>query len=267
MIDCVALTGAAGKLATALRPYLAPLCRELRLLDLKPPTAPLAANERAWLADLQDRPRLAEALAGCSAVVHFGGYPREAGWDVLMPANIAGVINLWEVAHELGVGRIVYASSNHAVGFYPRSEQVAERVHPMPDSRYGVTKVFMEALAQLYATKHGLKGFGLRIGHCCPQPSDARMLSHWIHPEDLAALVRIGLEADYASEIVYGASDNALSWWPNRRARELGFRPAHSADPFREALAAKVSADPVAEHFQGGAFAAEGFSHELARLP
>jgi uronate dehydrogenase len=258
---CVTLTGAAGRLGGAVRRLISPDCAELRLLDLKPIDG-LARNERAFAAALEDRAALREALHGCEAIVHFAGYPREAGWDVLLPANIVGVINLWELALECGVQRIVYASSNHAVGLYPRSQSLEERVPPRPDSRYGLTKVFMEGLAELYALKHGIKGFGLRIGHCAPEPGDARMLSHWIHPEDLAALVRIGLEADYRSEIVYGASANSRSWWPNRRAAELGYRPSHSADRFAAALESKRTGDPVAEHFQGGTFAAEGFTHD-----
>lgn len=259
-LGCIALTGAAGRLGRSLRSFIAADCSELRLLDVQP-IANLAPNERAFTVALEDRAALREALRGCEAIVHFAGYPREASWDVLLPANILGAINLWELALESGVQRIVYASSNHAVGLYPRSQLLDERVAPRPDSRYGLTKVFMEGLAELHAVKHGLKGFGLRIGHCAPAPSDARMLSHWIHPEDLAALVRIGLQADYECEIVYGASANSRSWWANQRATELGYRPAHSADGFAAALERTGTGNPVAEHFQGGSFAAEGFSH------
>ena len=78
---------------------------------------------------------------------------------------------------------------------YPRDTQISEKALPFPDSRYGVTKVFMEAVATLYAAKHGVRGFGMRIGHCAPQPSDARMLSHWLHPDDLCDLLRVGLTA------------------------------------------------------------------------
>lgn len=260
MRECIVLTGAAGRLGQALRPHLSPLCKELRLVDRAPIAANLS-NEKPFQIDLNDEVALKETLKGASAVVHFAGYPREAEWDVLLPANIEGTINLWDQAHAAGVDRIVYATSNHAVGLYPRDELLGELVHPLPDSRYGLTKVFMEGLASLYAIKHGVRGFGLRIGHCAPEPSDARMLSHWVHPEDLAALVTIGLTAEYEHEIVYGASANTRSWWPNARALELGYRPLHSADVFTEQLKARVSDDPVAERYQGGAFAANGFTN------
>lgn len=262
-IDCIVLTGAAGRLGRSLRPFLAASCRELRVLDQAPLT-PEHANETAFQIDLNDETALKEVLQGASAVVHFAGYPREAQWSVLLPANIEGTIKLWDHAHTAGVDRIIYATSNHAVGLYPRDRLLDELVHPLPDSRYGLSKVFMEGLASLYAIKHGVRGFGMRIGHCAPEPTDARMLSHWIHPEDLAALVSVGLKADYENEIVYGASNNMRSWWPNARARELGYHPRHSADAFIEQLKACVSDDPVAERFQGGSFAANGFSNARA---
>jgi uronate dehydrogenase len=257
----VLLTGAAGRLGQALRPLLASRCEALRLADRQPLQAD-RANETTFLLDLNDPAGLREAMAGCSAVVHLAGYPREAGWDVLLPANIQGVINLWEAAHATGVDRIVHASSNHAVGFYPRQQMLDETVPPKPDSRYGVTKVFMEGLAELYACKHGLRGFGIRIGHCAAEPSDARMLSHWIHPEDLAALISVGLDADYECEIVYGASANSRTWWDNRRAHALGYRPQHSADAFEAALLSCTSGQPVAEYFQGGSFAAHDYTND-----
>lgn len=253
----VLLTGAAGRLGRAIRPYLAPQCEELRLTDRQPFEA-CHRNESVVVCNLQDTSALPHLLEGIDAVVHFAGHPREADWSTLIAANIAVSAHLWENAARAGVQRIVYASSNHAVGLYARSERIDAQVLPRPDSRYGVSKVFMESVASLYAAKRGLKAFGLRIGHCAPQPSDARMLSHWIHPEDLAELIRVGLVASYECEVVYGVSDNSRSWWDNARARALGYRPRHTADGFIAALDPVRSDDPVAEHYQGGSFASEG---------
>ncbi len=253
----VLLTGAGGKVARQIRPYLAPACSELRLTDLVPVT-PEHANETAFTADLTDARALPALLKGVHAVVHFAGYPREADWATLLPANIVAVAHLWEAAIEAGVQRIVYASSNHAVGYHPRQRRIDGLGSPRPDSRYGVTKVFMEALASLHADKHGLRGLGLRIGHCAAAPSDARMLANWVHPEDLAALVGVGLQADYHHDVVYGVSHNAASWWDNRRAEALGYRPRHSADAWAAALVGQRSDDAVAELYQGGGFAAAG---------
>ncbi|WP_354675077.1 NAD-dependent epimerase/dehydratase family protein [Cupriavidus alkaliphilus] len=260
-LPIVVLTGAAGRLAQHVRPMLAAACREVRLCDVRPVT-PQVVNERAFQCALDDAGELSALLAGADMVVHFAGYPREAAWDVILPANVASVANLWEAARAAGVQRIIYASSNHAMGLYPRATTVGSDDLPRPDSRYGVSKVFMEAVAGLYAQKFGLKGFGMRIGHCSPEPLDARMLAHWISPRDLAQLVRVGMDADYDEAIVYGASDNAASWWDNARAHALGYRPQDSADRYREALKHKVSDDPLAEHFQGGDFAAAEFNRD-----
>ena len=129
---------------------------------------------------------------------------------------------------------------------------------PRPDSRYRVTKVFMEAVARMHADKHGIKAIGVRIGYCGPAPLEARMLSHWVHPQDLAALIEVSLSADYHCEIVYGVSDNSATWYDNRRAYALGYRPRHSADAHAAALASVRSDPPVAERYQGGSFAADG---------
>ncbi|MBL0727218.1 NAD(P)-dependent oxidoreductase [Piscinibacter sp. HJYY11] len=254
----VLMTGASGKLARSIRPYLVQYCSELRLADIVAPTAE-HERETCHTADLAQLDGRDELFEGIHTIVHFAGYPREADWSTLMAPNVVGVANLWEMAHRHGVQRVVYASSNHAVGFYPRSHTIDGQVLPRPDTRYGVAKVFMEALASFYADKHGIRAFGLRIGHGSPEPTDRRMLSVWVHPEDLADLVRVGIQADYLCEIVYGASNNSRAWWDNRRAIELGYKPRHSADRFAAALESVHSQDAVTERYQGGAFAANGF--------
>ena len=260
MIATIALTGAAGRIGGLLRAPLAALCDRLLLIDQLPVDCH-QVNETAFQVDLGDRESLIKALAGADAVVHFAGHPREADWDTLVQANIVGVINLWEAARLTGVKRVIYASSNHAVGMYARDQILSHTCLPAADSRYGVTKVFMESIAQLYATKYGIRAFGMRIGHCSLQPSDARMLSHWIHPEDMFSLVQVGLTADYLHELVFGVSENSRSWWNNDRAKALGFAPRHSADAFAIKLESIRSADPVAEFYQGGSFAAAEFDN------
>lgn len=254
---CVLLTGAGGKVARAVRPYLAARCQTLRLTDIAVNDDDPAADEM-HRADLADPARVRELLQGVDAVVHFAGYPREADWPALLHANVQAVACLWEAAVDAGVQRIVYASSNHAVGYYPRSQRIDADAPARPDSRYGVTKVFMEALASLHADKHGLRALGIRIGSCGPRPVDARALAHWVHPEDLAQLIGIGLTAHLHHQVVYGVSANRRSWYDNRAAEQLGYQPVHSADGFEPSLLHAVSPDPVAEHFQGGSFAAAG---------
>ena len=256
-LNRILVTGANGKVARSVRPRLAALCTELRLTDIVPCEAD-TVNASVHMADLADAASVPGLVHGVDAIVHFAGYPREADWSVLVDANLRTVVNLWEAAAAAGVQRIVYASSNHVVGYYTRDARIDADAPPRPDTRYGATKVFMEAVASLYADKHGLRAFGMRIGYCGPEPLDARMLAHWLHPEDLAQLIEVGLTADYQHEVVYGVSANSATWYDNQRAHALGYRPRHSADLFAAALAGKVTNNPVAERYQGGSFAADG---------
>jgi uronate dehydrogenase len=169
------------------------------------------------------------------------------------------------------VKRIVFASSNHAVGFYPRFHHIGVDVTVRPDSRYGVSKAFGEALGALYADKHGLRVLCLRIGNVGDRPLDQRRLSIWLKTEDLVQLIRIGLEhPDLNYEIFYGASHNERTWWDNSRAFAYGYRPTGHAEEFRDhALAqqAKIPPDPVADYFQGGSFCSQEFTPGPDRVP
>ena len=109
----------------------------------------------------------------------------------------------------------------------------------------------------------------LRIGNVADTPVDERRLAIWLKPEDLAQLVRIGLEhSDIHFEIFYGASDNAASWWDNSNARRFGYRPQGRADDYRnEAMAAQqqVSPDPIDARYQGGPFCSDEYDAEPTR--
>ena len=127
-------------------------------------------------------------VAGIEGIVHLGGHSTEGSWDTILNANIIGCYNLFEAAYRAGVKRVVFASSNHAVGFYPRSKtNRRQRRRCAPDSRYGVSKAFGEALGAFYADKHGLRVTCLRIGNVGDAPIDQRRLAIWLKPEDLVA--------------------------------------------------------------------------------
>src|SRR5215470_13878283 len=258
----VLITGAAGGIGTGLRRLLKGVYRELRLSDLAPP-ADLAADEPFVAADLADIAQVEAAVDGMEGIVHLGGFSVEGPWETILNANIVGCYNLFEAARRKGVERVVFASSNHAVGFYPRHRRIGTDVTVRPDSRYGVSKAFGEALAALYADKHGLRVLCLRIGHVLDKPADRRRLSIWLKPEDLAQLVRIGLEhPDLRFEIFYGISSNERSWWDNSRAYAYGYRPTGRAEDHRDAALAaqtKMAADPVGDFFQGGPFCSDEF--------
>jgi uronate dehydrogenase len=267
----VLVTGAAGQLGRVLRERLPAHMAEhhaasgwrWRFSDLAE-MAPLdpaeqAAGHEAVRCDLADAHGVRALLEGVDAVVHLGGCSVEAPWPTLIAANLVGAIHVYEAARAQGTERVVFASSNHAIGLYRRTQHIDHHALPRPDSRYGISKAFGEDLAWLYAHKHRVKSLCLRIGSCVEQPRNARMLATWLSHGDLLRLVAMGLVADYRYEIVYGVSANRDAWWDNRRAHELGYRPQDDASAWTAALAGVGGTSAIADAFQGGHFAADEF--------
>jgi uronate dehydrogenase len=263
------MTGASGAIGTVLRKLLPPIYPDLLLSDLKTP-AGLGASEKFEAADLSDPAQVEAICEGIDGVLHFGGLASEGSWDAILRSNIIGCYNLFEAARKKGVKRVVFASSNHVVGFYPRHRKIGTDVMVRPDGRYGVSKVFGEALGALYADKHGLAVTCLRIGNVADKPLDQRRLSIWLQPEDLVQLCRIGLDHPAIHfEILYGASHNERAWWDNRRAYDLGYRPAGRAEDFREhamAEQARLPPDPIGDFYQGGEFCGMEFDGDPGRM-
>jgi uronate dehydrogenase len=247
------ITGAAGDVGAHMRRELAGRYR-LVLSDRRPLKPGKGENFiRADLAKMADALKITK---GVDAILHLGGYSVEGPWDAILQANIVGCYNLFEAARRNGVKRLLFASSNHAAGFYPRDQVIDHRVYPKPDGRYGVSKVFGEALGSLYADKYGMEVFCMRIGNVNTAPIDKRRLSLLFTPRDMAQLVAIGIEhPDIRFEIVYGVSGNERSWYDNSNAVRLGYRPLDDAEAFAaEVLAKEKPGDPVAERYQGGVF-------------
>lgn len=212
---------------------------------------------RCDLADAEATRRLCEDV---DAILHLGGRSTEAPWPAILSANIVGAINLWEGARLGGVERILFASSNHVIGLYPRGAKLDEKALLRPDSRYGASKAFGEDLAALYALKHGIRAFCMRIGSCFEKPTNARMLSTWLSFADFERLIRVGLAADYRFEIVYGQSRNRRAWWDNSNAYRLGYDPRDDAEAFADEVEGIVDGNPLSDGFQGGGFVPPDFS-------
>lgn len=262
----VLLTGAAGTLGRALREPLRTACKSLRLSDLKPMDGPWAPNENFVACDLADRAGMHVLLKDVDAVVHLGGVSVETPFDPILQANILGVFHLYESARVNGVRRVVFASSNHCTGGYPRTEHLQVTDPPRPDGYYGVSKLFGEHMAQLYFDRYGIETVCLRIGSGTPQPVDKRMLSTWISLPDLAQLVLRSLAApNVGCSVVWGMSANSAAWWDNTApAQRVGYVPQDSSDTF----AAQVLAQPLPDYerdpqgatarLQGGSFLGVG---------
>ena len=253
----VLITGAAGDVGTHLRRELAGRY-QLRVSDIKP-VRELRKTETFVRADVSKLADMLRASKGVDAIVHLGAWPVEGDWPLILSSNIIGGYNAFEAARRNGVKRVVFASSNHAVGFYRRDETIDHRAIPKPDSRYGVSKAFGEAVGALYAYKYGLEVLAIRIGNVNPEPLDKRRLSIWVSPRDIAQLVSIGIDhPEIKFEIVYGISDNHRAWYDNSNAYRLGYRPLDKSEAWAADLLAKHqdNPNPLVEQYQGGTFVA-----------
>ena len=252
----ILLTGAAGGVGTFLRKEYRERY-QLRLSDMAE-ISDCAGNEEFVQANLGDLTAMCDAVTGMDGIIHLGGYSVEGDWETILNANIIGTRNLFEAARLEGVKRIVFASSNHAMGFYGRDETIDHTPRHRPDGRYGLSKAFGESLGSLYADKYGAEVFNIRIGNVGEEPMDVRRLSIWISPRDLAQLISIGLEhTDIRFEVVYGMSDNKRAWWDNSNATRLGYVPQDHGEDYAEKVFAEHSADTgdaLADALQGGAF-------------
>ena len=244
-----------------LRPRLGAYCEQLRLSD-RADLGAAAAHEELRPAALEDRAQMLALLEGVDAVVHLGGVSVEAAFDPILQANIVGMFNLYEAARLRGVRRVVFASSNHVVGFYRQNEIIDNRAPPRPDSLYGVSKAFGENLSRMYYERYGIETVCLRIGSSTPEPENRRMLASWLSHDDLERLVVAALTAPCAGHtIVFGTSDNATSWWDNTQARHIGYRPLDSSEPWRAAVEARdprPAADDPTLIYQGGVYVTLG---------
>ena len=251
----ILITGAAGDVGTHLRRELAGKYA-LKVSDLRS-LKKINQEEKFVRADISTFSDALRITKGVAAVVHLGGYSVEGPWQGILNANIVGCYNVFEAARRNGVKRIIFPTSNHATGYYRRDQTIDHRVYPKPDSRYGVSKVFGEALGSLYADKYGMQVFCMRIGNVGPLPLDKRRLSIWFSPRDLAQLVTIGIEhPEIRFEIVYGVSKNKRSWYDNSNAYRLGYKPQDDAESYAEEIMAREQAggDPKVERYQGGIF-------------
>jgi uronate dehydrogenase len=264
----VLITGAGGGIGRSLREILRGVYPVLRVSD-RVPLGAARSGEEVERTELSDMAAVERMVADVNGIIHLGGISGESEFETILRSNIVGTYNVFEAARRARVERIIVATSNHAVGFYPRDQRIDHRVVPRPDSRYGVSKAFAEALASLYADKHGIGFLCTRIGNFGPKPIDKRRLSIWISPRDYAQLVRIGLEhPDIRYEIVYGVSNNRRSWYDNSNAERLGYRPQDDSEPYAEdVLVAEAGqpTDPIAERYQGGSFCAAEYSAQTPR--
>jgi len=249
----VLLTGASGNIGYALVQAIAAAGWALCLTDVVPFPDALPPGARFTRCDLGDGVGMLRLVEGCGLIVHFGGASHDQWpYEDVLNANLRGLYHVYEAARR-EKARIVFASSNHTIGFHERTTVLDNNCELMPDSRYGLSKVYGEYMARLYWKKHGVESVLLRIGSCFPEPSTERMLSTWLSYGDVCRLaIAAGTARNVGCDVVWGASSNSRSFWRRDAREKIGWPPQDSADGRADRLMAKVTDNPVAERYQGG---------------
>ena len=233
------LTGAAGRLGSYLREPLSKLCDDLVSTDIVEHIGTLYPGERYQRADLASYDQMHALIEGADMVVHFGAIVDEAPFEAMLGPNIIGAYNVWEAAHRHGCRRVVYASSIHAVGMYPKTDFIGTDVPHRPDSFYGLAKCFAEDLARLYWEKRALEAVCLRILSCA-SVGNPRAVGTWLSYDDLIQLVTRAIDTPVTGfAVVYGVSANDRTPVDNAKASFLGYRPRDNAEQFAAAAFAK----------------------------
>lgn len=202
-------------------------------------------SDQILSADISDYAQVAQAVRRfkpLDSIIHLAGNPKvDASWESVLKANIIGTRNIFEAAREFQAPQVVYASSNHVTGAYhgfePNLYKYTQPGPPMispedpirPDSDYGLSKAFGEAVARYYFDRWGVRAICLRIGAVLEDDDPARQSQNrriWLSHRDLVQLVEKSLSADVTFGIYYGISNNKDAFWDISNARaDLGFEP------------------------------------------
>ena len=262
----VALTGAAGQLGRVLRKALLERGVDLRSAAGSQPLEPMVEGEDLMHGDLRDADVVDRLLAGVEILIHMAGTSVERPLPEIIENNLRALVEVYEGARRHGVKRIVFASSNHAIGMHPVESKLGLDCDFRPDGFYGLSKMWGEGLARLYWDKHGIESVCIRIGSCVEKPTEFRHLSTWLGFDDLLQLIDRSINAPALGfQVVWGVSANTRSYWDNAGAARLGYRPRQNAEDYAAEILAKPNPiGAIGQRYQGGSFASFDFSRQDA---
>jgi uronate dehydrogenase len=248
--NTILIVGGEMYLGRLLRDRLPPEGYNVRWIDSRP-----YGDQDGTTDPLADFESLCDVCAGVHAIIDLSKLDKGRWGDGDVARSAAGLSVLWDAARANGVRRVVTLVSDGVVGFYRRSAVLDHLSVARPDGALGMVGALAESMAALNAYKYAISAMCIRMGACRPEPSDERMLSTWISPDD------------FSNEIVYGTSRNARSWWDNSNAYRLGYRPLDRAEVYADQLQGHRSANLIENVFQGGPGAAMDFAGDLRRIP
>jgi uronate dehydrogenase len=252
----VALSGAGGQLGRFLRPALLDRGIDLRSGGGHEPLAPIRPGEDLCHGDLRDPANVDRLLRGAEVLIHLAGTSVERPLPEVIENNLVALNAVYEGARRHGVRRVVFASSNHAIGMHDVGTKLGLDCDFRPDGFYGLSKMWGEGLARLYWDKHGVESVCVRIGSTLLRPTDFRQLSTWFGLDDFLQFMLRCIDAPPVGFVVaWGVSANTRSYWTPTACEALGYRPAQNSEDYAEEILRQPNPlDPVAQRFQGGGF-------------
>ncbi len=252
----VALSGASGNIGQVLRPALMKLGFELRSAGGRRALTPVVPQEDVCNGDLNDPAFIDRLLAGVDVLIHMAATSVERPLPEIIDNNLRGLQSVYEGARRHRVRRIIFASSNHAVGMHSVDCKLTLDCDLRPDGWYGLSKVWGEGMARMYWDKHGIEGVSVRIGTAIERPTEFRHLSTWLGNDDLVHLMQRCITVPNIGYMaVWGVSANTRSYWDNAGASALGYHPKQNAEDYAADILKQTNPlDPVAQRFQGGGF-------------
>jgi uronate dehydrogenase len=264
----VALSGASGNMGRILRTELQKRGVDLRSAGGRTPLHPLHAGEDVMHGDLRNPAVVDQLLREVDVLIHLAGTSVERPLPEIIENNLVGLHQIYEGARRNKVRRVVFASSNHAFGMHSVKDKLKLDAPFRPDSFYGLSKVWGEAMARMYWDKHGIEGISVRIGSAFDKPpADFRQLSTWFGTEDVVQLMMRCIEVpDIGYMAVWGVSNNTRSYWDNTGAEKLGFKPTQNSEDFAADVVKQPNPlHPIAQQYQGGGFVTHDFTPLDAR--
>ena len=204
-------------------------------------------DERNHKGNLKDYDSVLQAVKGQDVVVHLAAdSSMKAEWDTVLPYNIVGVQNVFEAAKVAGVKRVIFGSSQHAVGGNYLDEpyksilsadfskvkrpykRIDENTPIRPSGFYGVSKAFGEAIGSIYNEYYGLPSIHLRIGYTASNDNPGKGMSLWLSHRDCTQIIMKSVDAPESLKygVYFAMSDNYWNIFSIEKAKkELGYKP------------------------------------------
>jgi uronate dehydrogenase len=252
----VALSGAEGQLGQFLRPRLLAQGVDLRCAGLHA-LQPLHPGEDLTHGDLREPENVDRLLQNVDVLIHMAGTSVERPLPEIIDNNLVGLHAVYEGARRHRVKRVVFASSNHAIGMHEVTAKLALECDFRPDGFYGLSKMWGEGLARLYWDKHGIESVCVRIGSAVERPTELRHLSTWFGLDDLMQFILCCIRTPEVGFVTaWGVSNNTRSYWTPTGCARLGYQPVQNAEDFAaDILRQPNPLDEIGQRYQGGSFA------------